>query len=259
MQITNAFGIKILFSILSILMFEPVLAQDSNGEINKQEKVRVKHPNIIKINTLALPFNNFALTYERSIIPRLSAGIGVGYKYGGFIPKVFTVESSVIKYEMDRINGYSITPDARYYLRSCDPGKQEGFYAGLYFRYTYYATVANFEYYRPDYPVEYPNADMVMKEYGLGLQLGYQLMLWERFSIDFLFIGPRYSRYNLGYKFNAAPSPEFLDDLSEYLNEVVDRLGIDYEVDVNKEGETNFRNSFSFLSMRVGLSLGFAF
>jgi len=246
-------------SILFILMIRPAYTQDSIVEKPNEEKVRVIHPNIIKINTLAIPFNNLSLNYERSIIPRLSAGIGFGYKYGGLIPKVFTVNNSVIAFELDKIQGYSITPDVRYYLKSCDEGKLEGFYAGLYFRYTYYTTVVTFKYAQINLPIENPHANMVMKEYGLGIELGYQLILWERFSIDFLFIGSRYSNYRIGYKFSEEPSEEFLDDLSEYMNEVVDHLGIDYNVDIKEEKETEFRASFPFLSMRFGLSFGFAF
>jgi len=246
----NAFRKQILLTILSFLIVAPAFTQDTIGEINKKEKVTVRHPNIIKINTLAIPFNNISLSYERSIIPRLSAGIGFGYKYGGLIPKVFTVNNSVIAFELDKIQGYSVTPDVRYYLKSCDPGKLEGFYAGLYFRYTYYTTAINFKYAQINLPIENPNADMVMKEYGMGIELGYQLILWERFSIDFLFIGSRYSNYRIGYKFSTEPSEEFLDDLSEYMNEVVDRLGFDYNVDIKEENEKSFRASFPFLSMR---------
>ncbi len=253
----NASGKQILLTILSFLVVAPAFTQDTIGEINKQEKV--KHPNIIKINTLAIPFNNISLTYERSIIPRLSAGIGFGYKYGGLIPKVFTVNNSVIAFELDKIQGYSVTPDVRYYLKSCDPGKLEGFYAGLYFRYTYYTTAINFKYAQINLPIENPNADMVMKEYGMGIELGYQLILWERFSIDFLFIGSRYSNYRIGYKFSKEPSEEFINDLSEYMNEFVDHLGLDYNVDIKEENEKSFRASFPFLSMRFGLSLGFTF
>ncbi len=255
----NAFGKQILLTILSFLIVATAFTQDTIGEITKQEKVKVKHPNIIKINTLAIPFNNIALSYERSIIPRLSAGIGFGYKYGGLIPKVFTVNNSVIAFEMDKIQGYSVTPNVRYYLKSCDPGKLEGFYAGLYFRYTYYTTAINFKYAQINLPIENPHADMVLKEYGMGIELGYQLILWERFSIDFLFIGSRYSNCRFGYKFSKVPSEEFLNDLSEYINEVIDHLGLDYNVDIKKEKETEFRASFPFLSMRFGISLGFAF
>ncbi len=240
-------------------MIGSAISQDVDLERYLNRRKGVTYPNIIKINTLALAFNNVSLLYERSIMPRLSAGIGAGYKYGGFAPNMFAVENSVIKLDMDEIHGYSITPGMRYYLRSCDPNKQEGFYAGLYFRYTYYSTDVDFKYFRIDSPVEFIHADMAMQEYGAGIQLGYQLILWERFSIDFLFLGPRISNYTLAYRFDQMPSQDFFDDLSEYINEVVDRFGADYKVEIKQEGEAKARTSFSFMSTRFGLSLGFAF
>ena len=249
----------VLFSILSFLMIEPAISQDVDLEKYLKRRKGVTYPNIIKINTLAIAFNNISLLYERSIVPRLSAGIGAGYKYGGPIPKVLTVDNSTINLNTDEIRGYSITPEMRYYLRTCDPNKQEGFYAGLYFKYTYYETAVNFDYYRLDNPVEFIHADMAMREYGVGIQLGYQLMLWERFSIDFLFVAPRVSNYTLAYRFDQMPSQEFFDDLSEYINEVVDRFGGDYKVEIKQEGEGKARTSFPFVGARMGLSLGFAF
>jgi hypothetical protein len=93
----------------------------------------------------------------------------------------------------------------------------------------------------------------------VGLQLGYQLIIKERFSIDFLFIGPRFSSYQINYEFDQQPSQEFLDDISEYLNEVIDRFGFDYNVNIQKKGETKASTSFSFANVRFGLSLGIAF
>ncbi len=98
-----------------------------------------------------------------------------------------------------------------------------------------------------------------MNEYGVGIQLGYQMIIKERFSIDFLFIGPRISSYRLAYEFSQPPSGEFLDDLSDYLNEVVDRFGFDYNVDIIKEGEAKATSTFSFASVRFGISFGFTF
>ena len=249
----------VLLLTLSFLMIGSAISQDVDLEKYLKKRKGVTYPNIIKINTLAIAFNNISLLYERSIIPRLSAGIGVGYKYAGVAPSMFTLENSVIKLDMDEINGFSITPGMRYYLKSCDHNKQEGFYAGIYFRYTYYSTAVNFKYFRIDNPIEYIHADMAMQEYGAGIQLGYQLMLWERLSIDFLFLGPRISNYTLAYRFDQMPSQEFFDDLSEYINEVIDRFGGDYDVEIKQEGEAKARTSFSFVSTRFGLSLGFAF
>jgi hypothetical protein len=127
-----------------------------------------------------------------------------------------TADNSTINAEFDKIKGFSITPEAKYYLRSCDPAQLDGFYAGLYLRYTGYATTVNFEYTPENLTPEYYNSDIASKEFGVGLQLGYQLIIKERFSIDFLFIGPRFSSYQINYEFDPPPSQEFLDDLSEY-------------------------------------------
>ena len=106
---------------------------------------------------------------------------------------------------------------------------------------------------------EYYNSDIALKEFGVGIQLGYQMIIKERFSIDFLFLGPRFSSYHFNYEFDQEPSQEFLDDLSEYLNEVVDRFGLDYNVDIQQEGEAKASTTFSFANVRFALSLGFAF
>jgi hypothetical protein len=52
----------------------------SGGEhaMFKYLRENIKYPNIIKINSLALTLKNISLMYERGIIPRLSAGIGIG-------------------------------------------------------------------------------------------------------------------------------------------------------------------------------------
>lgn len=247
----------LLISILFFLLVEPLLAQKVDSEEPKREEIT--YPNIIKINSLALLLSNASLVYERGIIPRVSAGIGLGYKYAGTEPKLLSVSNSEIEVELDKIQGFSITPEAKYYIRSCDPSKLEGFYIGLYLRYTGNGTAADFEY-NPEYgSSELYHSDVRLNEYGVGLQLGYQLIIKERLSIDFLFFGPRYSSYYMTYEFTDTPSQEFLDDLSLYLNEIIDRFGFDYNVDIQKDGDARASTSFLFANTRFGISLGFAF
>ena len=132
---------KFLKNALSLLVFScfiigTVFSQRIDSSIVKTNKDNIRFPNIVKLNSLALAFNNVSLIYERGIIPRVSAGIGIGYKYKGIGSSLLNVNNSVISVNFDDIKGFSVTPEARYYLRSCDPGKLEGFYTGLYFRYT---------------------------------------------------------------------------------------------------------------------------
>ena len=250
---------KILFSIMCLLIIETVASQDLDIDNENPQKEKVVYPNIVKINSLAIIFNNVSLFYERAIIPRISVGMGVGYKYAGAEPKLLAASGSDITVAIDKITGIAITPEARYYIKSCEPGKLEGFYAGIYLRYTGYKSGANFDYFREDKPNESYHSNLSLREYGVGIQLGYQLIIKERFTIDFMFLGPRFSSYHLGYNFDKQPSQEFLNELSEYLNEVVDRFGLDYNVDIKQEGDAKASTSFSFANTRFGLSLGFAF
>lgn len=249
----------LVLSILSFVIIGSALSQVKSTEKDKQTRKDIRHPNIIKINTLALAFNNISLMYESGILPRLSVGLGLGYKYAGVEPKVFSVNDSKIGASIDKIRGFTITPEARYYIKTCDPSLLEGFYGGVYFRYTRYASAVDFSFLPASGIEEGYNADVAMNEYGVGIQLGYQLMIKERFSIDFLFFGPRFSSYHLGYEFDRRPSQEFLDDLSEHFNEIIDRFGFDYDVNIKQEGEAKANTTFSFANTRFGLSLGFAF
>lgn len=251
---------RITILLLSLLFVVPLFSQDPDIEkyLRKKEGAFL-YPNSIKINTLAIALNNISLTYERGIAPRLSVLVSGGYKYQGREPKAFVVNGSAIDAKLDKITGWSFTPELRYYLESIDKRQLRGFYIGLYFRYTHFSSGAEFDYFPEGAPMEFYTSDVVLTEVGAGIQLGYQLQLWKRLSIDFMFFGPRYSIYNMVYEFDKNVSQAFLDDLSDYVNDVIDRFGLDYDVELKQSGDSRASNSFTFANMRFGIGVGFAF
>ncbi|MEQ9300121.1 MAG: DUF3575 domain-containing protein [Cyclobacteriaceae bacterium] len=249
----------LVLSVFSCFIIGSAYSQTSDSVQLKPSVKQFRYPNIIKLNSFALAFSNISLIYEKGIVPRVSAGIGVAYKHSGTIPSLLAIESSTFNSSFDQITGVAITPEVRYYLRACDPGKLEGFYTGVYFRYQDFNTTASFEYTPVSSPIENYFSDVSLTEFGVGIQLGYQMIIKERFSIDFLFIGPRVSGYKKAYEFDRPPSDQFLDDLSGALNEVIDRLGFDYEVDIEGDGDAKASSTFSFVNARIGLSLGYTF
>ena len=54
----NTLKIMICLLILPLLFIDPVVSQDLEIENNNKEKVVIRHPNIVKINSLALWTNN---------------------------------------------------------------------------------------------------------------------------------------------------------------------------------------------------------
>lgn len=243
------------FSIFSL----SVSAQDKELEKYLKKREGGIHPNVLKINTLAVPFNNISISYERRLVQRFSMELSAGYKYDGLLPGYLSINSDIINASLDPIKGYSITPGFRYYAKTCDPTLLEGLYFGIYFRYTFYETNAAFDYFPEGFDEENYSCDLKMTEMGAGIVIGYQLLLWKRLSIDFLFFGPRFSNYYLSYDFNQPTSDMFLNDLSEAINETINQFGIDYNVELNQSGENYANQTFSFVNMRFGISIGFAF
>jgi hypothetical protein len=250
-------------TLITMLLMMPFIfigqAEDVQLEKYLKRSEGVKYPNIIKVNSLALAVNNISVSYERAIIPRLSFLVSGGYKYSGGNISLFTVNGTDIEANVGSVTGFSASPEIRYYLKTCEPSLLEGFYAGLYFRYVNYGTDVNFGYFPEGSLAEYYDANLSLSEVGGGLQLGYQLQLWERLSIDFMFFGPRWANYNIIYEFDQNVSEDFLNDLSDYINDVIDRFGFDYEVELKQSDQRRASTTFSFASVRFGIGIGFAF
>jgi hypothetical protein len=131
--------------------------------------------------------------------------------------------------------GTFLNLDARWYLNKCEGDESiEGFYIGPYTKFIKYSL---------DFDMTYDDGDQFLensgnasfREFGLGLMLGYQLLLWDRLVVDFLFFGPRTSRYRLKFNFEEELSQEFIDSVTNNINETLDKIlmrgGIDPEIE----------------------------
>lgn len=247
--------LRLLLPLLLLISISTKVFSQENAE----NKIKVQRPNNIKINTLALPAKNISLLYERAIMPKLSAQIGFGYKYTGVAPKIIIGDNATIGVDMEKITGSSATFDLHYYIKPCDPTLLEGFYVGAYFKYARYKTNIDFSYTSTADVISNYESDASMREFGVGIKLGYQILIKKRFSVDFLFFGPRFSRYKFQYELNDTPPDAFFDDLSEYVNDVIDRFGGNYKVNIERKGDGKANAKFSFVNMRFGLALGYTF
>ncbi len=253
----------------TILLFAAILLISIGVYAQKYSKVSknpawdYQYKNVGKISSIALALKNVSLTYERSIKLRLTGLLAVGYKFsGGWTPSLFKDQSASILLGIKGIKGFSITPEVRYYLRSCENQTPNGFYTSIYLRYMNFNSGLDFTYY-PNYPnkedVYYFNADARFNEYGVGFLIGYQLLIKKRFVIDFMMIGPRYSWISMKYDFDESISEKFLTDLEGYLQSIVDRFEIDHKVEIDKSGIKDASVSFNFTNVRFGISLGYSF
>ena len=252
-----------LLVLLLTAVFSTVGAQTS-GESQKPERLRLfetkyQYNNIPKVNVMAMAFNNVSLYYERAIYPNVTASIGAGIKSSGKSHKIFEANDYNLKADLGSISGYSITPEFRYYLKTCEEDLPAGFYAGVYFRYNIYKTNANFVHHIPDSVPSYFSSDASLRELGVGIQLGYQLVIKKRFTVDFLFFGPRYSFLKLTNEFNGDITASTKQDVEDYVNSVIERFGGEGDFEMEKSTNRKFSGSMGFPSFRFGISLGYAF
>lgn len=251
----------IIFLLVFQIPLVIVVGQTGHGTKNRLSGMKdfKGYKNIVKVNTLATPFKNLSLSYERVLWPRISGSMGLGYKFAGREPKVLSSDNFNITFEPESITGISATPEMRYYFRPCEPGAADGFYVGGYLRFSRYTTGSKFTYKPFDQEIYHYTADFGMNEYGMGLQLGYMLVIRKRFVVDFMFLGPRYSRHFAFLNFKSQISDQFLEDLNNYFNEIMDRFGLDYTLDIKRENIYDTKASFGFANMRFGISVGYSF
>lgn len=239
---------KVLLSSLLFLHF--------SLSVSAQEKPVSVYKNALKLNSIGLVLNNASLLYERNLNGQFAVMLGAGYRWGGDIPKVFGLGNLIVSSNSRGLQGYHFTPELRYYFNFCDCAVlPSGLYAGLYTRYTKYYGDLNFHYWTG---AEYVDVGVVSKlnEMGAGIQLGYQFVFKERFLVDFMFAGPRFSTQRLRFSFNSDYAGELIPIIEEEINTRLEWLGMD-PISISPSGEIDTR--FGFRNFRYALSLGFLF
>lgn len=229
----------------------------SSLSFGQNEENTVK--NQLKINVVSLvAFKTTSLNYERHLNKNLTLSLGFGRKFSGSLPGFFRSEESPLQFTSSGFTGTFYNLEARWYLKQCEGDMPfEGFYIGPYFKMNRYSL---------EYDLMYDDGSIMetnsgtgkISEYGVGFLVGYQLNFWKRFTLDFIFLGPRTSRYGLNFKFNETLSDELKDAVTNRINAKLDEIlmkgNIDPEVTLNE-----IKSSFNWLSFKYALSIGYAF
>ncbi len=250
-----------LLSVSAILVLTfTVYGQPSlKGVSGKNSMQRFDRPNVLKINTVSLAFSNISLFYERQLYNRWSASLGIGYKYRGAIMKLFSSDNETLQIDLGEVRGFSLSPEFRYYLKTCETDAPAGFYGGLYMRYTKYYSDAFLDYNPINDLRSVINGDFSITEFGYGFQLGYQLSIKKRFIMDFQFFGPRYSFLTFSGDMKADITEDFKQALEDYINVVIERFMDDYNFSFRESSGRQVKAKFRLPNVRFGISIGYTF
>jgi hypothetical protein len=131
--------------------------------------------NILKINFISPLAATISGFYERVITERMSAQLGVQYTgYSGFIT------------DNEKLRGFAITPEFRYYVTQATPAPN-GIYVAPFLRYRNTSLAGDIEY--QDRKLD---GKIEIRSIGGGMLVGGQYLIGDRVSIEG-YIGPTIS------------------------------------------------------------------
>jgi len=248
----------ILYLGLFIFSWQPIIAQK---DYEFPDSVKYKK-NVVRWNIT--PFllwskKNINISYERVLKPYRSFSINAGYfELPQYTKKIF--DSLEIKNTSKR-GGFSVSGDYRFYFNKRNRRMApDGLYWGVYGSYHY--TQFNNDITVLNSPII--EGDMLfgakVNIFSAGVELGYQFIIADRFSIDLIFLGPSLSLYE--YRLTLSSELEY-DEQNEYLAAIKDMLnsfipGFD-ELIENKEVSSSGANFSLGYGVRYLVQIGYRF
>lgn len=227
--------------------------------------------NFIKINLSSLLVGNLSFQYERVLIPRVSAALGVRVMPTQNLPLENTVtyvldsyagivlEDSETKdvFNNLKINGLALTPEIRFYFNK----HNKGLYLGIFGRYEKYNAVYKNLEIKIDNKIQIARIDADYNSAGVGLQLGVHFKLSKHFYLDWWILGPYITQTRIdanvrGYKINDSQ----FEELEEKLNDIsFDNQFLSTKINVGKTSSSIKMNGNLAGVRAMGLALSFRF
>lgn len=244
--------IGILTSVFWLFCAIPTMAADPDTLLYK---------NVLKVNITAPVLwgsGNYILEYERLLTPKVSARVGLGYRsFPKFLDREKGDSAFIIR---DHINhgGLGASVDMKYYLlKENKYPAPRGIYIGPFVSYFSTHFENSFHIQHID-PASF-TVDTRFKVLGVGFQLGYQFLFWDRVALDLCLVGPSASWYYASLNADASldlAEHEFYEEFQKRFGEqypIINLLAEDLSID--RKG----RLSKITYGYRYYISIGIAF
>ncbi|MFI5152589.1 MAG: DUF3575 domain-containing protein, partial [Chitinophagales bacterium] len=178
--------------------------------------------NNIKFNvsTLIIYDNVYFFSYERTINRHQTLSISGGPME---FPKFSTLDVGNVKFEREsKRSGYTIGAEYRFYLAKENKyAPPHGLYLGPYINYYRFNSQRNITFTDSSANQSTANFASTIDIFNLGVQIGYQFVLWKRLSIDLILFAPSLSKYGASFTYDGNIN---LDHQGQISQEVVDAL-----------------------------------
>jgi len=252
----------IRISLLALLCISGSSHSLFGQEEMKEEKQR---KNVIRINiTNPLIFGDRSLVlgYERVVSPHSSFSLNMGQselpKFGLFDAEVDDPDVKLMK--NSKGSGFNSTADFRFYLKHENKYlAPHGLYIGPYAAYASMGRKNTWELNTNSFQGEVIT-DFNLSFLSLGVQMGYQFILFKRVALDVILFGPGLAFYKLEAKLDTTLDADSESELYQKISDALTERFPGYsfvidDVDFKKTGSSNV-TSFGY---RYVVHLGFNF
>lgn len=247
--------------LVTTLSSSALFAQEEMSEQKGEERV---FKNTIRLNLTNPVFfgkRSLVIGYERIIKKNQSFSINIGQ---ATLPKFFSLgiegDSTIQINKSSKDRGFNISGDYRFYLGDLNKySAPRGVYIGPYASYSTMGRENSWNLNTDNFQGEVIT-DLNFRFTAIGVQLGYQFVLWKRVALDLLLIGPGVANYSLEAKLNTTLDVGDEEALYEKINEILNEKFPGYtfaidDVDFKKTGTANTTT----LGYRYVIHLGFRF
>jgi len=232
----------------------------SSNLLHAQQKTEKEYKNTIKYN-ITNPFifgkNVHILGYERILNKHRSISINAGTTS---LPKFTGLSSDSISVIGSNKNaGFHAAIEYRFYLgKENKYNAPRGVYLAPYYSFNSFQKQNTWSLNTSNH-VGNVTTDISLNTHTLGAELGYQFVLWNRLSLDFVLMGPGVAAYTLKTGFDTElPSPDKLALLEKINNALADKLPGYNLVIPDDFGKTESSEVTSF-NFRYLIQVGFRF
>ncbi|MFY7964912.1 MAG: DUF3575 domain-containing protein [Chitinophagaceae bacterium] len=224
--------------------------------------------NIIKTNLTGDAIGNYNLTYERSILKKMSFSVGVRYMAKQSLPFQSEMQDLIgnndIKIADFKMGNFAITPELRFYLSA---GKMKGFYIAPYARYASFDLAVPILYVDPNNASNRKEVlfDGKITSFSGGLLLGVQTQIFKKLVLDVWIAGGHYGSSNGTLDGDFSKNPLASDQDVKNLQDKLDNISVDagpftFKGNVVSKTQAVINSTGPWAGIRaLGLSIGVRF
>ena len=196
--------------------------------------------------------------YERVIRPNQSISVNFGTVK---LPKVISINTDSFSLKKDKkSNGTNFSIDYRFYLgKENKYAAPRGVYIGPYYSYNHFTRDNEWDFTNSS-TGSFVDSHSTFNIHAVGFEFGYQLILWKRFSIDMVLVGPGLGFYNYKVNFESNLSAEDKQQLLDGMQQLLTQKfpGMNF-VFADKQISGNGVMKTSTIGYRYIFHIGFVF